>query len=143
MTALARGRMTEKLGASAICDAYEPKIGTGVKVYAGAIIVINSAGYAVPATSAATHKCCLGVADKEYDLSTSNGQFRIKVKPGIYKVVNGSGDPVAIADIGSTVYLLDDQTIGKTNPGGNTLSAAGKMVDLDADGGVWVQMGII
>lgn len=141
MAALTRGRMTDKLGFQAVADAYDYDIGTGVKVYAGAMIVINAAGYAVPATSAATHLACPGIAMKEYDTSTSNGQFKIAVYPGIYKFANsGAADAITRTEINAVCYAVDDQTVAKTD-GTGTRSVAGHVVAVDSDG-VWVQLGI-
>jgi hypothetical protein len=44
------------------------------------------------------------------------------------------------AEIGDDCYIVDDSTVAKTNPGGNTRSVAGKIVDVDAKG-VWVRIG--
>ena len=47
-----------------------------------------------------------------------------------------SADAITLADVGSDCYIVDDQTVAKTN-GTNTRSVAGKVFDVDADG-VWV-----
>jgi hypothetical protein len=44
-----------------------------------------------------------------------------------------------MANIGGTCYIEDDQTVSKTNAGGNTQSVAGNIHDVDALG-VWVDM---
>ena len=41
--------------------------------------------------------------------------------------------------MGSDCYIVDDQTVAKTN-GTNTRSVAGKIIAVDADG-VWVKIG--
>ena len=43
------------------------------------------------------------------------------------------------ADVGADCYIVDDQTVAKTN-GTNTRSVAGKIIAVDADG-VWVKLG--
>lgn len=45
-------------------------------------------------------------------------------------------DAIALADIGSDCYIVDDQTVAKTS-GSATRSVAGKIFDVDA-AGVWV-----
>ena len=49
-------------------------------------------------------------------------------------------DLIAQADAGSDCYIVDDQTVAKTS-GTNTRSRAGIVLAVDADGGVWVQVG--
>ena len=46
---------------------------------------------------------------------------------------SASGDLIARADIGNDCYIVDDQTVAKTN-GSSTRSIAGKVYDVDADG---------
>ena len=50
-----------------------------------------------------------------------------------------AGDLIAQADVGADCYIVDDQTVAKTN-GTNTRSVAGKIIAVDADG-VWVKIG--
>ena len=47
------------------------------------------------------------------------------------------GYSVVQADLGKTCYIVDDETVAKTD-GTATRSAAGKVVGLDSDG-VWVE----
>lgn len=139
MTALAANRDTQKMGLSAICDAYEVPVKNAVKLYAGAIVV-GDAGYAAPGRTA-TGLIALGRCEREYDLSTSNGQFKVFARPGIYKFANSSaGDLIAQTDLGADCFIVDDQTVAKTN-GSSTRSRAGKIIGVDSDGGVWVQLG--
>lgn len=49
------------------------------------------------------------------------------------------GDALTAADIGSVVYIIDDETVGKTNP--NSVRArAGILRDVTAEG-AWVEIG--
>ena len=47
-------------------------------------------------------------------------------------------DLITTADIGADCYVVDDQTVAKTNGGGQR-SVAGKIFDVDAQG-VWVDL---
>ena len=61
----------------------------------------------------------------------------MQIRKGTFRFGNSaSGDLIAIADIGNDCYIVDDQTVAKTN-GTNTRSVAGKVHDVDAEG-VWV-----
>ena len=47
-----------------------------------------------------------------------------------------STDAITLADVGSDCYIVDDQTVAKTN-GSGTRSRAGRVFDVDSEG-VWV-----
>jgi hypothetical protein len=65
----------------------------------------------------------------------------VRVQPGIFRWQNSaSADAIAKAEIGDDCFIVDDQTVAKTN-GTNTRSVAGKVVQVDAQG-VWVRVGI-
>ena len=54
----------------------------------------------------------------------------------LYPAVRPPRSSVQVPDIGKDCFIVDDQTVAKTN-GANTRSRAGKVFDVDADG-VWV-----
>lgn len=64
-----------------------------------------------------------------------NGAVSVKVRRGCFALKQGN-DPVTLADVGKTCYLVDDQTVAKTD-GAGTRSAAGIVRDVDS-AGVWV-----
>jgi hypothetical protein len=109
-------------------------------IYAGALVVLNSDGNATKGT-AATGLVAVGVSQELVDNSAgSAGGKSVKVRRGVFRFANSAaGDAIARANIGSTCYIVDDQTVALTN-GTNTRSAAGKIRDVDADG-VWVEVG--
>ena len=51
-----------------------------------------------------------------------------------------STDEITRAEIGDNCYIIDDETVAKTD-GSSARSIAGKIVDLDS-AGVWVSVGI-
>ncbi|MFT3773005.1 MAG: hypothetical protein QM820_47080 [Minicystis sp.] len=117
------------------------------KIYAGAMVDITGAGsgYAAPMTKATALKC-KGVAKKDVDNSSgANGAAFVIVQ--LSQTPNGTrpfkfdNDPgagaLAQADVGATVYALDDHTVSKTSTGA---TAVGEFVRLDADGGVWIEI---
>lgn len=108
------------------------------KIYAGAIVMLNATGYAVPGATA-TGQVCAGRAEARVDNSSgADGALAIEVRSGVFKFAN-NGD-LTIAEVGDTCYIVDDQTVAKTD-GTGTRSAAGKVVGVDTDG-VWVRMGL-
>jgi hypothetical protein len=107
------------------------------KIYAGSIAAVDANGYATPGATATTLKY-LGRAESQADNSSgSDGDVSVTVRRGIFKWENSSaGDAITDADIGATCYIVDDQTVAKTD-GTSTRSAAGKVFKVDSDG-VWV-----
>lgn len=109
------------------------------KIYGGAIVCITSTGYATKGSTSTTLKA-VGIADSAADNSAgANGDARVKVKRGTFKFGNSaSTDQITLADVGASAYIVDDQTVAKTN-GSNTRSVAGIIRDVEADGSVWVE----
>lgn len=126
--------------------AYPVKAST--KIYAGALVDVTgggSSGYAAPMTLGTGRKC-KGVAKETADnTSGSNGAIKVVVQLSqtqngtrLFKLVNDPGaGALAAADIGVTVYALDDNAVTKTSTGA---TAIGEFVRLDSDGGVWIEI---
>ena len=108
------------------------------KFYAGAMAALDAAGRATPGATATTLKG-LGRVEMFADNSAgAAGDITVKIRRGCFRWMNsGSGDLITTADIGSDCYIVDDQTVAKTN-GSATRSVAGKVHDVDALG-VWVR----
>ena len=51
---------------------------------------------------------------------------------------SSAGDLITIADIGKACFIVDDQTVAKTD-GTGTRSRAGIVDGIEASGGVWVR----
>lgn len=113
-------------------------VATNVKIYAGALVVANSGGYAAPG-SVATTLTYLGRAEEQVDnTGGANGAKTVLVRRGTaFKFKNSGADAVTQASLGKVCYVVDDETVAATN-GGNTRSAAGTVLAVEADG-VWVQ----
>lgn len=108
------------------------------KIFAGALTVANATGYAAPGSTATT-LTYLGRAE-EYKDNTggADGAMTILVRrKKAFKWKNAAADLITQAELGKTCYIVDDETVAKTN-GGNTRSAAGKVVGIESDG-VWVE----
>lgn len=110
------------------------------KIFEGSLVALNATGYATPGAVAAT-LVADGVAKKTVDNTAgADGAVTVEVEKGTFQFANSAaGDAITKAEIGDDCYIVDDQTVAKTNPGGNTRSVAGKIVDVDAQG-VWVKI---
>lgn len=108
-----------------------------VKVFAGAIVAVNSSGYATKG-QAATGMTYIGRAEAQVDNSGgSNGDKSIQVRRGKdFKWKNSATSAITQADVGKVCYIEDDETVSKTDQAG-TLSAAGTITGVESDG-VWV-----
>lgn len=134
MTALAADRATPR---RAGFDLSLP-VAAATKIFAGSIVCVNTSNLATKGITSTTLKAA-GVAQEQADNSAgAASDIRVKVARGVWLMANSSaGDLIALQDIGSTCYIVDDQTVAKTN-GANTRSAAGIVRDVDASG-VWVE----
>ncbi len=116
-------------------------VAASVTCYIGALAVLDSSGNVKPGVTA-TGLIPAGVFTAQVDNSTgSAGDVTATVMSGTFRFANsGSSDEITKAEIGDTCYLVDDQTVAKTN-GSSTRSAAGQIVDVDTSG-VWVRVGM-
>lgn len=118
------------------------KVAAGKKIFIGALVVLNAAKFAQPATTA-TGLIADGRAEGFADNSAgADGDILVRVRQGAFYYANSAADPIAQADIGNTCYIVDDQTVAKTN-GSATRSAAGTILDVDSALGVLVGVGIL
>lgn len=132
MTALAADRNTpEGLGSDR-----RGMLGANQAVYAGAILMRNAAGQLLKG-AVAVGSFGVGRAEERV-VSTTAGVTPVTYKPGVYRYANSAaGDLISEAEVGTVCYVVDDQTVAKTN-GTNTRSPAGVVESVDAQG-VWVR----
>ncbi len=113
-------------------------VAANVTCYAGAIAVLDSAGNCKPAVTA-TGLVPVGVFQEQITNGASAAAVNVMVRPGIYRVGNSAAaDEITKAEIGDRCYLVDDQTVAKTD-GSSTRSLAGIVEDVDSSG-VWVDI---
>ncbi len=126
-----RGRRTpERTG----LDVAHP-VAAGALIYAGALTVLEN-GLAKPGRGA-PGLVALGRAEARVDnREGADGEQRIVVRQSVFCWNNDTADPVDRTHIGRAAYVVDDDTVGASDAGG-TLSPAGTVVDVDADG-IWV-----
>lgn len=111
----------------------------GAKVFAGTIAALDASGNLNKGITSATLKC-VGVFDQPFDnTGGAAGAITGEAKIGVFGPFANSaaGDAIANADVGADCFIVDDQTVAKTN-GTSTRSKAGT-VHLVETAGVWVR----
>lgn len=117
---------------------FEFGVAATTKLWAGSIACINASGFLTKGAVATTLKTIGVVQETTDNTAGADGAIRCKVLRGCFRVANSSaGDLIAIADVNAQCFIVDDQTVAKTN-GGSTRSVAGIIRNVDADG-VWVE----
>lgn len=133
MTALNKNRYsTQRAGVQ-----HEDPVAAGAHIYNGAIVVIDADGNAAPGTEATGLKS-RGAATREVDNTGGNaGDKSAETEVGVFLMENdGSVDRT---HIGSTAYIVDDQTVAAGDNSG-ARSPAG-LIDDVTDDGVFVHLG--
>jgi hypothetical protein len=113
-------------------------VAANVRIYAGALVALDANGYATPGATSATLQG-VGIAQDAVDnTGGALGAEHVTIRRGCFLLANSSAaDAISRADIGKPCYIVDDETVAKTNAS-NTRSPAG--IIRDANGhGVWVE----
>ena len=111
-------------------------VATGVTIFAGALVAANATGFAVPG-AVSTALTYLGRAEEKVVNAGADGAKSVLVRRGkAFKFKNSGADAVTQAELGQLCFIVDDETVAKTN-GNGTRSPAGAVVGIDTDG-VWV-----
>lgn len=132
MAALVQDRKTPKRDG----EEFNRPVAASTKIFAGSLVAINASGYLVPGSVSTTLKV-QGRAEEYVDNSAgANGDLSCKVRRGVF--LYGNDGTVALADVGKTAFIVDDQTVAD-NDGSSARSAAGVIEDVDSDG-VWVRI---
>ena len=113
-------------------------VAANAKMFAGGIACANATGFGTPGATATT-LTFLGRTEGFVDnAGGADGAKTVLVRrKNAFKWKNYASDPITQADLFKTAYIVDDETVAKTN-GTNTRSAAGKIVGIDSDG-VWIE----
>jgi hypothetical protein len=140
MTALAQERLTDFAGTVPSRGTYP--VAASTKIFKGSIVCLNASGNAIPGDDiAAGATITVGKASATIDnTSGAAGDVDVEVEFGVFGWENSGGaEEITAADIGTVVFVVDDQTVGETNAGA-TLIAAGICTEI-RDGQVFVWMG--
>lgn len=134
MTATTQGRATLRRDGRQI----SVPVAATTKIPVGVMVAINTSGLAVNAAATST-LVTIGVAEEDADNSAgADSAILAKVRRSIYKFGNSpSADQITLANINSNCYVVDNQTVAKTNNSG-ARPVAGVIRDVDTDG-VWVE----
>lgn len=140
---LTAARPTAQYGLNPV-PSYLPAIGlaAGAKVFAGALVAISLLGGLVPASADPSLRV-VGISEETVDNTGGliNAVTAKKVRRGVFGFVNsGTTDAVTAADIGATVFAVDDQTIARTS-GNGLRPAAGRVVGFEG-ASVLVELGV-
>ena len=131
MTALSAARNTPRRDGRTLDFARA----ASVTCFPGAIGCLNASGLATPGATATTLRA-VGRVLRQY--TDDAGTVRVEMERGVFKFGNSTaGDAITNADYGSNVFIVDDDTVARTN-GSSTRSVAGICRGVDADG-VWVE----
>lgn len=134
MAALTAARNTKERAG----EVFDFPVAASTTIFAGSLVALN-AGYAAPGATA-PGRIAVGRAEEDAT-AVAAGSVSVRVKTGVFKFGNSAaGDAIAQADAGADCYIVDDQTVAKTD-GTGTRSRAGKIVAVDSDG-VWVLIGL-
>lgn len=132
-------RNTKKSSEGPLQHEFVLPLGAGVKLWGGTL-ACSSAGFLVAPTASTTIKCWGRLEDNADNTGGLAGAISAPARPGVYLWANSSaGDLIAQADVGNTCFVVDNQTVAKTN-GTNTRSAAGIITAVGPEG-VWVASG--
>ncbi len=132
MVVLTEGRNTPEL----LGTEREGLLGATQTIFVGSILMRNASGHLIKGV-VATGSFGVGRAETP-KVSTTAGVTAQRYRPGTFRFANSSaGDLIVTADIGAACFIVDDQTVAKTN-GTATRSPAGIIDGVDALG-VWVR----
>lgn len=117
-------------------------VATTKKIFAGSLVMRSATGYATPGAIATG---CIGVgraAETVDNTLGADGALAVLIDKGVYRFKNSAaGEAIAISELGNLCYIVDDETVSKTDNGG-TRSIAGRIHDVDSSG-VWVEFSVI
>jgi len=116
---------------------FNDPVAASTRIFAGSLVCLNAAGDAVPGSTSTT-LTARGLAHAHVDnRDGAAGAQSIESRRGTFQFANSaSTDEITRADIGELAYIVDDQTVAKTDAT-STRSVAGTIADVDS-AGVWV-----
>lgn len=116
---------------------FNDPVAAATRIFTGSLVCLNAAGNAVPGSTSAT-LTVRGLAQEHIDnRDGAAGDLRIETRKGTFQLANSAAaDEITRADIGELAYIVDDQTVAKTDAT-STRSVAGTIADVDS-AGVWV-----
>lgn len=132
MTALSADRATPSRAGTMVVH----PVAAATRIHAGAMVMLDAAGNAVPATTATTLKPAGRAEELVDNTAGAAGAESVQTTRGTFRWANDGS--VTRAHIGGSAWAVDDQTVAATD-GAGTRSACGIIRDIDALG-VWVEV---
>jgi len=141
MPAMTLERKTRKLSEQTVVNLLPQPIKANTKVLLGALVVLDK-GFIAPG-AAGVGLIAAGIAEETIDnVGGLDGAVLVPIRQGTFEFFNsGGGDLITQADVGKDCFIIDDQTVAKTD-GTGARSRAGKIMRVEPDGMVWVQIGL-
>ena len=100
-------------------------VAASVAIFAGALLMRNAAGYLTKGATA-TGSVGVGRAEESVTGGGSAGDVSCRFRPGVFRFKNSaSSDAITVAQIGDVCFVVDDETVAKTD-GTGTRSPAGR-----------------
>ncbi len=152
MSALTAQRRIEGNLANDFTLNFDFPIAGNVILYKGGYGALNANGFLVPASSTpglrAAGIIAPGTNHSTYDTTASGPQGQLadgaingRVQAGVFPFIISGTDPVTQADVLNDVFLVDDQTISRSD-GGAGASIAGQLIRIDTSPArAWVAIG--
>lgn len=139
MTSLTIPRNTIRLGDHTLVELPDFKIAAATTIYEGCLVALNSSGYLVDGGAGAAAKV-IGIADDTVDNSAgAAGDLSVAVRRGAHKLDNSSANPVVQASLYLKTMKAEDNHTICVAAGTGVAIGDGRILKLDADGGVWVE----
>ena len=150
MASLTNSRNTPELADGGRLRIFDVEANTAI--YLGAIVAVNSAGHAVPASATTTTANALRLLGRaEYLVGGVPGQnainnpgaagaLQVAARKGVF--LYSQDGSISEANLGSVCFALDDNTVTAADRANGAsvqqYAAAGEVVAIDPAGGVWV-----
>lgn len=132
-----------------------------VEVFRGSIALTDSSGFLKNSSSPLSTDTCWGLIDRVTPTGTvidggpgitggtADGGVLVEIATGSFYLASGTGaDALTAGNVGATVYVINETTVGATN-GTNTRPKAGTMIAYDSTnapitalGPIVVKMGV-
>ena len=116
-------------------------VAAGVKLFGGALIVVDQDGFARPARDDVATDTAVGWPKRGVDnTGGAAGAKSVEVRFGIMRLRNDALEPVTKKQVQKAVYIVDDDTVSASSKG-EARSVAGVLYDVVQDYGVqWVEV---
>lgn len=138
MSAISAARNTATMGKGGVPVLNNYPVYQSTIIYEGTLVSLNSSGYLVEATAAATTDHVVGMALATVDNSSgASGALYCNVFQGVARWSNGAS--ITLSSVGALAYVVDNQTV--TTSAAGSAPVVGTIFSVDSQG-VWVFSGL-